>query len=57
MPNFPEDISENIVRQYILQKEKCKCIWNTKVGDLLKPDNKMLFKFRSYIIWTKGIVG
>lgn len=34
MPNFPEDISENIIRQYILNVEKRNCIWNTKMGDL-----------------------
>ena len=36
LPNFPEDVSENIVRQYIIQKEHINCIWNTKIGDLEK---------------------
>ena len=36
LPNFPSDISENIIRQYILQKECVKCVWNTKYGDLKK---------------------
>lgn len=33
-PNFPEDISENIIRQYIINMEKRHCIWNTRMGDL-----------------------
>lgn len=36
LPNFPEDISENIVRQFIIQKENIKCKYVTKNGDLEK---------------------
>lgn len=35
LPNFPEDISENLVRFFIEIKEGNKCKWNTKVGDLI----------------------
>lgn len=34
MPNFPEDISENIIRQYIINIERRICTWNTRMGDL-----------------------
>jgi|APGre2960657468_1045069.scaffolds.fasta_scaffold39951_1 hypothetical protein len=33
-PNFPEDISENIVRQFIINNEKRCCTWATQKGDL-----------------------
>lgn len=33
LPNFPEDISENIVKCYI-QRQHPSCRWNTEVGDL-----------------------
>jgi hypothetical protein len=36
-PNFPEDISENIVKFYI-----GTCEWNKKAGDLTKNDNKKI---------------
>jgi len=35
LPSIPEDISENIVKYIIINKQNDKtCIWNCKVGDL-----------------------
>ena len=48
MPNFPEDISENIVRQYILQKEHCDCIWTTQNGDLYKNTLKLRIEVKCF---------
>ena len=41
-PNFPEYISENIVKYYIINNEKLDCI-NAKTGDLYKvKENKKI---------------
>jgi hypothetical protein len=37
-PNFPEDVSENIVRQAIILFEYVDCKWNIPRGDLKKID-------------------
>lgn len=42
-PNFPEDISENIVKMLIKKYENRNCIWDTVKGDLFcKSDNKLI---------------
>lgn len=40
LPNFPEHISENIVRLYIEKEENCPCTWYTKSGDLQKKSQE-----------------
>lgn len=37
-PNFPEHISENLIRNLIEEVEKVKCVRNVKSGDLTKDD-------------------
>lgn len=40
LPNFPEDISEHLVKFIIIQEEKEKCEYNKVSGDLYKPESK-----------------
>ena len=43
MPNFPEIISENIIKYYIINNENRKCE-NANTGDLISDGNKIEVK-------------
>lgn len=47
-PNFPEDISENIVKMLISKYEKRKCIWDTSWGDLLCLDDDKTIEVKCF---------
>ena len=42
MPNFPETISENLIRHIIQIKEKYSCVRNVYSGDLCKENGKRI---------------
>jgi hypothetical protein len=44
LPNFPEDISENIVKYIIEKKLNIKLKWHCKTGDLQYDDKKIEVK-------------
>lgn len=47
-PNFPEDISENIVKLLMEHNEKIKVTWNITTGDLLDMTNNKKIKVKCF---------
>jgi hypothetical protein len=41
LPNFPETVSENLIKDIIMISEKSYCIRNVKSGDLKKEDKRI----------------
>ena len=50
MPNFPSEISENIVKYAFYKKYKFYPQWNIKSGDLIVPikNNNIIIKVKSF---------